>query len=386
MIQINRSCTPDRLVTLECVDLKHLSETFDLKDTYLSIYMPVQGPGRREFKPYLSKRISHIRKALTKGDILDNFNETLEAVDEWLRADALDGEKGRVIFASGKAGFLEVHRIPLSVEPMVVLDTSPYIKPLALLRDDYYDYGIVLLDSHQLRLVKVTAGAISGEKTNSAEIMNKHKKGGQSQMRFQRLRKGAMQHFLTHAVADAKETFYDDKSRYWRGIIIAGPGKAKKDFLKLLPQDMAADVICMLDMDFETADRELVISTQKAALEDERKRGHIHVQRFKSAVLKGEGAAFGVQEVAKAVSGGRASVLILQRGLSLPGFICESCQSLYGTVEKGMECPRCSGPLSRVDLIEEILEFAERTGAEVEFTKAEIFLEEMGGVGALLRF
>jgi peptide chain release factor subunit 1 len=374
------------LVALGSVDLRHLSDIYDLEDTYLSIYMPTHGKGYRNFQPYLKKRISHIRKALDKGELLDNFNESLKTAEEWLQAERLDGEKGRVIFVSQKAGLLQVHRLPLAVEAMVVLDTSPYIKPLALLRDDYYDYGIVLIDSHQLRLVKVSSGVISDEKKDSASIMNKHKKGGQSQMRFQRIRKGAIHSFLTKAIEDIGEVFYEDKGDYWRGIILGGPGTPKKELLKLLPHDIAADVIDVLDMDFEITDLELVVSGQKAAMEDEKKRGHMHLQQFRSAIIRGEGAAFGLDDVTDAVRSGRASLLLLQRDLDVLGFICENCQALFRRVDSGMKCPNCSGPLSKVDVIEELLEFAERTGAEVEFVKGETFLEDMGGMGAMLRF
>ena len=40
----------------------------------------------------------------------------------------------------------------------------------------------------------------------------------------------------------------------------------------------------------------------------------------------------------------------------------------------------------KVDVIEEIIEFAERTGTTIEFVENNPILQELGGVGGLLRF
>ena len=42
--------------------------------------------------------------------------------------------------------------------------------------------------------------------------------------------------------------------------------------------------------------------------------------------------------------------------------------------------------MSEVDVIEEIIEFAERTDTKIEFVDDNPILQELGGVGGLLRF
>ncbi len=48
-------------------------------------------------------------------------------------------------------------------------------------------------------------------------------------------------------------------------------------------------------------------------------------------------------------------------------------------------CPYCGKKTSQVDMLEEIIEFAERTDAEVEFTDDEE-IANLGHVAGLLRF
>ena len=50
------------------------------------------------------------------------------------------------------------------------------------------------------------------------------------------------------------------------------------------------------------------------------------------------------------------------------------------------KCPYCGSRTSEVDVIEELIEFAERTDTKVEFVEDNHILVELGGVGGLLRF
>jgi uncharacterized OB-fold protein len=54
-------------------------------------------------------------------------------------------------------------------------------------------------------------------------------------------------------------------------------------------------------------------------------------------------------------------------GYKIRGWICEKCQ----TVDSGVKdkCPYCGSRTSEVDVIEELIEFAERTDTKVEFVE-----------------
>ncbi len=49
------------------------------------------------------------------------------------------------------------------------------------------------------------------------------------------------------------------------------------------------------------------------------------------------------------------------------------------------DCPVCGEPVSEADVIEEIIEFAERTDAEIEFTD-DIEISKLGHIGGILRY
>jgi peptide chain release factor subunit 1 len=74
--------------------------------------------------------------------------------------------------------------------------------------------------------------------------MNKHKKGGWSQMRYNRLRRGAIKSFLTQLIDDLQS--HEDLPRM-RGLVVAGPGEAKHQFVEMLPSALKDKVLGTAD-------------------------------------------------------------------------------------------------------------------------------------------
>ena len=107
------------------------------------------------------------------------------------------------------------------------------------------------------------------------------------------------------------------------------------------------------------------------------------VKILKQEILKDGLAVYGVKETKDAVKNGQVELLIIEKDYKIPGWICENCQVVKKGIKK--ECPYCGNKTSKVDMIEEILEFAERTDSEIEFTDDEE-IANLGHIGAILRF
>jgi peptide chain release factor subunit 1 len=217
----------------------------------------------------------------------------------------------------------------------------------------------------------------------STDLMNKHKKGGWSQMRFNRLRKGAIKSFLSEVVEDIQDSCSRHKTR---GIVIAGPGDAKHQFIEMLPAEMRKKVLGTVDLPIDVSKRDLVEVGDEITLADERARSMKRAEELRAEILRGGLAVQGVEATRDALSSGRVSVLVLLKGISIPGWICERCQILEARKRPPETCPTCGGPTSPVDVVEELYELAERTGAEVEFVAEDACLASSEGVGALLRY
>jgi peptide chain release factor subunit 1 len=239
------------------------------------------------------------------------------------------------------------------------------------------------MDSQQALLYSVRSNVMKVEDSDSIDLMNRHKKGGMSQMRFNRLRRGAVQSFITEVVEDIQEL--DELSKL-RGLVLAGPGEAKKNLYESLPQDIRSMVIGMEDLSMDAPLGDLLAVGERIALKDERTKERAHVEILRTAIMKGQPAAYGAQKVKTALNEGRVNVLLLMRGHSIPGWICERCQNIRERVAPPEKCIFCGGPTSGVDVVEELYELAQRTGAEVDFVEESDFLTSIGGIGAILRY
>ena len=374
---------PEGLLPVTEIDLRALSEIYDEKDVYLSVYMKSSSAAELDAsRSFISSRFKAMDKSLPADDLRQPFRSTMSLVEEAMASLPWKGERSRVIFACGPLSFLHVYRLGLEVEPLVVLDTSPFLLPLARLRDDYEDYGLLLLNSQEARLFTIRSRLLEEKSQSSIDLMNKHKKGGWSQMRYSRLRKGAIKSFLGEVVEDLARL---EGLQNMRGLVIAGPGEAKIELMEMLSPQIKERVMGLLDVSMGVKPADLVEMGDRLALDKERSLSRERAAELRSAVLRGQLYATGADKVRDALQQGRVKSLLLLDGFLIPGWICESCQ-YFQEGSQPERCPRCNGRTSRVNILEELYELAQRTGAEVEFVEEDEFLRSLGGVGAILRY
>lgn len=373
---------PDGLIPVTDIDLRALSEIYDERDIYLSVYMKSSSAAELDSsRSFIASRFRAMDKSLP-ADLRQAFRSTMSLVEESVASSSWKGERSRVIFTAEPLSFLHVYRLGQEIEPLVVLDSSPFLLPLARLRDDYEDYGLLLLDSQEARLFTIRSRLLQETSQSSIDLMNKHKKGGWSQMRYNRLRKGAIKSFLAEVVEDL---LHLEGLENMRGLVIAGPAEAKIEIMEMLPFQIKEKVLGLLDASMGAAPAELIEMGDRLALEKERTSGRERAAELRSAVLRGQLYASGADPVRDALLQGRVKSLLLLDGFEIPGWICESCQ-YFQEGSQPESCPRCNGRTSRVNLLEELYELAQKTGAEVEFVEEDEFLRSLGGVDAILRY
>lgn len=348
-------------------DIGELAAIYDKesKNTFVSVYYDGRDP------KFIGRRKKAIRRVLT-GEELENFDKTMDQITEYLN-------KNRVyniaVFASQKHDFFKKASFMVHPPNTLVADSSPYIRPLAEIADDYKPFILLLLDHTQAKIYTVTCGAIVQEEELSKEIMNKHKKGGWSQARFQRLRQGSI-HALFMDVLGELEKLPPDS------IMIAGPGQAKHDFKKLLPSHLAHRLVGLLDVDFQDHFT-LFKDSQEFIREQEKKIHEDLLDQVKKEVLTDGLAVYGIEETKQALINGQVEVLLVEHGFRKIGWICENCQIIESGSAK--KCYNCGGKTSPVDVIEELVEMAHRMKSRVDFIHSEE-METYGHIAALLRY
>ena len=348
--------------------IRELSEIYDPEsnDSYVSMYYS-KGIDNKFFE----RRKKVIEKIL-KGESLENFRKTIVDIESVLK----DNIGGTVaVFASNKHNFLKYITLPVKIENSLILDSSPYLRPLVRTIDEWESFTLILVSTNSAKIYSVSFGQVQDSKQLSKDIMNKHKKGGWSQARFNRLRRGAIHAFFTEVIEELKKR--DDEQ-----IIVAGPGTVKTQLIDILPKDIQDKIVDVIDISVDDENKAIKESIHLISEKEERQSKET-VQHLKQEILRDGLAVYGVEETLQAVKNGQVELLIIEKDFKQPGWICESCQ-MVGTGVK-TQCPNCGNKTSNVDVLEEILEFAERTDAEVEFTDEEE-IKNLGHVGAILRY
>jgi peptide chain release factor subunit 1 len=348
--------------------IEELSEVYDKEseDTFVSLYA-----NKKTYRKFLENRI-RICKSILKNKELENFNKTIKDIKEAFK----DFSKNSIaIFASNKNNYLKYIKLSLELQNSLIVDSSPYIRPLARIQDEWESFTLLLINSNSAKIFSISVGKIEKIKKLKTDIINRHKKGGWSQARFNRIRKGAINAFLSE-VAEALKTIDEEN------IIISGPGTTKNKFIEMLPKEIKDRIVDVIDISIEDENKLLKKSIQLIS-EKEQKQSSEALLQLKQEILKDGLAAYGIDETLDAVKNGQVDLLIIEKDYKKRGWICENCQIVKEGNNK--TCPYCNSKTSEVDIIEEILEFAERTKANIEFTD-DREIAKLGHVGAILRF
>jgi peptide chain release factor subunit 1 len=348
--------------------LKDLSERYDTasRSTYLSLYL-----NKSSYTDTLTKR-ERICLSLLHDDERTNFIQTLTDVQSYLKKQPWSHI---AVFASNKNHYLQGIILPVPVSDAVIVDSSPYIRPLAQLQDTWESFTLVVISSDYAKIDSITLGQVTDEKKLSIDLMNKHKKGGCSQARFQRLRKGAIHAFFIE-VKEALEKIPEEQ------IILAGPGLAKQQFKAILPKHLQDIIVAMIDVDAHD-EHKLLHESIQVILHQEEQKSIAAVHHLKQEILRDGLAVYGIDETLSAVQNGQVELLLIEKDYRAPGWICEHCQLVH--TGQRTTCSNCGQPVSQADVLEEILEFAERTDAHIEFTASDE-LAPLGHVGGILRY
>ena len=358
--------------------LRHLSSLFDPenRDTYLSIFVDLQDTSHLKT---LERRIKAIGSALDDKEIADSIGSMYDRAMELISN--LEGKSRSAAVFVQLNGEIE-HAISLGarINNFVALDASPYVLPLARFADEYEGFLLVLLDGQRATIYHVEGAVEEMRNEHEHSAIGRHKKGGWSQMRYQRNREGVVKHFYDE-VASQVDDLIGELGQI--RLMIAGPGPAKTQFLSRLSKNAQQLTIATEDADLNDNNKNLLQRFIRLAKEEEQKGEDVYIERLRKGLIKSGLGISGVKAVLEATESGRVESLLVQKEISIPGLKCEPCSTYM--FSKGEVCPNCSSQGNKVDFANEAVEAAIRTSSHVEFVDDD-FLKDLGNIAAILRW
>lgn len=361
------------------LDIRELAELYDdqSEDVYLSLYIDLSDKGHEVF---IRRRARAICAALGDREQIKNFERGVESALASIHSLESKG-RAAAAFLHIEEDFLRVGSLGARVDTTMVLDASPYILPLARFEDEYEEFLLVLIDGQHAEIhhVEQARGEQVGKASHTS--LGRHKRGGWSQMRYQRIREGVVKRFYDEVTEQIDSTLREQGDMR---IIIAGPGPAKQQFRDRMSKRSVGLIIAVEDIDMDSIPHDSIISRfTELAKQDESMAEQADIARLRRELLNGTLATTGIYEVLQAAEDGRLEMLLVLEGHQHPGIKCEPCNAYMRKTSQ--KCSRCGGDGNEVELVNEAVEAAIRISAHVEFTDDSL-LKDLGGVAALLRW
>jgi peptide chain release factor subunit 1 len=386
----------------------------------VSVYIPPRKPIYEIISQLKNEAgtASNIKSDLTRNHVQDALSRTIEHLKLYKEPP----ENGLVIFCgaipTGKGIGTEKIEI-YSVEPPKPIQINLYrcddhfwIDHLKDMMKDDKVIGILSLDTQEAGIGILTGDRWEVVESLTSGVAGKHRQGGQSARRFERLRDNELNEYY-HRVADYAQKIFIDEYNV-KGLIIGGPGPTKDGFLKeeYLDYRLQNNVIAVLDSSYSGSEgvREIIdkVNEQGIMAEYRSMEEKKIVKNFMSEVYTGKGLGiYGIFDVINSLKNGYADLVLVTDDITYLRLEikCNKCQSIQ---EKFIErnefmsikhelisrpCPNC-GSLDLDSVEQDIIEYLEElsimVGARLEVisgkTEEGAQLASLGKLGAILRF
>jgi peptide chain release factor subunit 1 len=354
---------------------------------FVSLYLNVdpafnkKGDHLVHFKNMMKNTIDSLDKAVYK-----KVKPDLEKIDNYVLANKRLFRKGLVILSSTESSFWKEFHLGVPVRHELVIDKTPYTKPLFDIMDTYPRYAVLLVDRESARIFIIHLGEIIefGE-IFTAGIPGKHKKGGWSALAQSKYERHTDYHISMHLrdVLDKLDSFLSGE--YIGRLIIGGADETVALVKGMLHKTVLNKVIGTIKIDKFAKNDEVLNKVGPVLSAFERIKEEETVEELITLSMKNENAVLGIDNVIHALQEQRVMTLILLKDYQGKGHVCPSCGFL--TAQSVQSCPYCKGITEPVDYIIDLAaEKAIRQGAAVEVVSVSKKLKDAGGIGAFLRF
>jgi peptide chain release factor subunit 1 len=290
-------------------------------------------------------------------------------------------------------------------------DQRFHLEPLQEMLRAKSAYGILVIDGNEATIATLRGRTLDIVKEVTSGIPGKHRAGGQSARRFERLREVEVNDYYKRVGNHVNKIFLPITDL--EGIIIGGPGPSKEDFVKgdHLQYTLKDRVLSTVDTGYTgKGGLNEVVTKSPEILKEVR---YVEEKRLVQGFLYELGhdtgrVTYGENEVRDALRKNLVKMLLISEDFNRVRVTaqCLNCGHTELTTVKdkriedvnnasaGSSCQLCSSPNLQIEVkeaIDEMAELAEQTGAEVEVislrTEEGVELKEsFGGVGAILRY
>ncbi|WP_326641405.1 hypothetical protein OG884_01695 [Streptosporangium sp. NBC_01755] len=352
----------------------------------LSMYVAVGHDGLDAVRTRLNSLITQIRP-LTEDPSLDrrarlSLRQDIERIEG--TPDLGRGTIGAVaVFACGEGGLFEVVLLPRKVRDQVVVDQTPYVRPMLAVLDEYHRCCVLVVNKESARAWELYQTEMREIGEVRGRTLRKPDYAGWAGLAEYRVRNKADDLTKRHyrqTVSLLDEIFRAEGHDL---LIIGGYHDEVTVFLDFLPQQLRPKVagVFNVDMGKVATPEEIRESAERIVADYEREEERRLVQQVFERAAVGGNAAIGVDECLWGGTTAAIDTLLIQDGAEVPGVICDESGWL---ARSGQTCPLCGGATRQVpDVLDELTETVINEGGSVEHVAVDTQLKDHVTAAAL---
>lgn len=349
----------------------------------LSVFLNAQANqhGRDEFEPFLRKELKARESTFPEGSPeRRSFEDDSKKIISWIRTELRPSSNGVALFAcSGANGFFEALQFeaPIQTNRLYVYH-QPHLYSLAKLRDQYAPYAAVVADTNTAHISVFGLG-----RTLSTETIVNDKVRSRSQIHGWMLRRYQL-HVENYHLKHAKE-IVDQLDRIVREekvshIILAGDEVILSVLREQLTPFLREKAIDVMKLNVTAADRDILKATLDVIREHDAETDIERVRKMIDDYRAGGLAVVGVHDVLAALANGQADTVFVSAELER---MYPTEEDLHKAIAPALkDLPEGTG----IRIGDAIVTRAEQTGANLVFVEDPALMENIGGVGASLRY
>jgi peptide chain release factor subunit 1 len=353
----------------------------------ISLYLDarVNEQGKRQFMPFVRKQLTERAKTYETNSVeRESFEKDAERITAYLEDEINKTSSGLAIFACAAADdFFEVGEFeaPFERDRLFVSD-RPHVYPLARVADQYRRYAVVLADTNRARIFVFAAGQAVNEESIENVKTKRTRVGGWSQARYQRHEENYHLHHVKEVVDMLDRIVREEEVEQ---VILAGDETAVIPLLReQLPKALEEKVIDAVNLGIDTPEHELLEESLNVFQRHDSLTDMEKVERLLNEYRGDNLAVAGVPDTLAALSNGQVEEIL----------IVSSADNLHydeEEVRKVLELYDTDGTLppeiNRRIVADELVRRANLlSSARVTFIEDDTRLQQVGGVGALLRY
>lgn len=400
--------------------LEELSQKSGRGTELISVYIP-KGKQLHEIIGTLQQEqgtADNIKSDLTRTHVVDSLGKVVQR----LRLYKKTPERGLVMFCGAlppEGGG------PLGSEVVKVWEIDPPkdLNQYLYRCDDHFHVDILkdmLKDENLIGFLAIDAkdagwGLLHGDKIEvlsqtGSGVAGKHRQGGQSAKRFQKLREMELSYYYNRVAETTREYFIDIYPI--KGLIISGPGPTKEDFINggYLEYRLQNMIISTIDSSYSGAEgiREAFSKSSDILsnfrMVEEKK---LIEDLFREINNRSGLGTYGLSEVIELLKNNVVKTLIITDDTNMNRVEgkCRRCQTIQEeiverpkVIPKKTEyvnnpCPSCNSmevEANEQDIVDYLELLASKTGTQLEVISGSaehgVMLSSLGKVGAILRY